>query len=301
MALKTWATGDQLLATDLNTVVSAIKNGSRIETLVAGENLTAGQAVIIGNGTGTAAEILQGTENQHYELLWPERRVIQSFTTNSNTDKVYAVRVFTAYQNNPVNCICELYLADANDRPTGSILGTQTLSSVLVNDWSVFTFSSPVTVNPSTKYVVSFRSSNANGSNVNIIHYYSTSSLYSGGKSQSSTDSGSNWSDLNYDLAFDIDTYYDWVDSGKVYLTSATSNNVFANNFIGFVIGTVNAGDTCLVKVSGVSDVHSGLIAGSTYFLSNTYGAISTSAGSQSRKIGIALSATELLIKHDNV
>ena len=83
--------------------------------------------------------------------------------------------------------------------------------------------------------------------------------------------------------------------------SNATSNDSAANNFIGFALHGATSGDPVIVQVSGVVTGFTGLTAGSTYYLSDTAGAISTSAGSQSRKIGIAINATTILIKHDNV
>ena len=50
------------------------------------------------------------------------------------------------------------------------------------------------------------------------------------------------------------------------------------------------------MSVAGIFSGLSGLSIGSLYYLSNTNGVIATSAGSITRKVGIAVSATELLI-----
>jgi len=89
-------------------------------------------------------------------------------------------------------------------------------------------------------------------------------------------------------------------EAGKIYKADASFNNEFANNFIGFATESVSSTESCLVNIGGLDDSQTGLTVGVTYYLSNTSGAIATSAGSQSRKVGLAVSASELLIKHDN-
>lgn len=54
------------------------------------------------------------------------------------------------------------------------------------------------------------------------------------------------------------------------------------------------------MQTQGVVTGLSGLTAGAIYYLSNTVGAISTTAGTVTKKIGRALSATTLLIINDN-
>jgi len=71
-----------------------------------------------------------------------------------------------------------------------------------------------------------------------------------------------------------------------------------AEHFIGFAVNAISAGASGLIQTNGVFTT-SGLSAFYTYYLS-TAGAIATSAGAVSKKIGIALSTTKLLIKHDN-
>lgn len=69
-----------------------------------------------------------------------------------------------------------------------------------------------------------------------------------------------------------------------------------ADTFIGFANSTVTDAQTVVVTIAGSKTGLSGLSAGALYYLSNTTGAISTSAGTVTRKVGIAVSTTELLI-----
>ena len=71
--------------------------------------------------------------------------------------------------------------------------------------------------------------------------------------------------------------------------------------FIGFAGQTATSGNTLPVNFIGAKTGLSSLSLNSTYFLSNTAGAISTTAGSNSKKVGVAIGSTTLLIKNDNV
>lgn len=81
---------------------------------------------------------------------------------------------------------------------------------------------------------------------------------------------------------------------------NSASNNFRANQFIGFATEAISANSSGIVQMSGIVSGFSNLTPGSTYYLSNTSGLISISAGSQSRKIGIAISSSQIFIKHDN-
>ena len=73
-----------------------------------------------------------------------------------------------------------------------------------------------------------------------------------------------------------------------------------ANNFIGFATENKNAGETIKVQTDGIYTSLTGLNPFQTYYVSDTNGAIATSAGTISKKVGKAISATDLLIQHDN-
>lgn len=69
-----------------------------------------------------------------------------------------------------------------------------------------------------------------------------------------------------------------------------------SNTLVGFVLSAVSAGSNGTVRAVGIIDGLSGLVVGGTYYLANTAGAISLTPGTVTRKIGIAISATQLLI-----
>ncbi len=67
-------------------------------------------------------------------------------------------------------------------------------------------------------------------------------------------------------------------------------------SFIGFAGGAITAGSSGQVVIGGEITGLSGLTRGSQYYLSDTAGQISTTPGTNTRKVGIATSSTTLLI-----
>ena len=82
--------------------------------------------------------------------------------------------------------------------------------------------------------------------------------------------------------------------SGKVYKASATTSNA-TNRWLGFCFTTTTAGNSAPIQISN-NYVTSGLTTDTPYYQSDTRGAIATSAGTNSKKIGLSTSTTELLI-----
>ena len=81
--------------------------------------------------------------------------------------------------------------------------------------------------------------------------------------------------------------------------SSAAPTNQFYNKyaaFIGFAAAAITGGVTGSFVTSGVATGFSGLTPGVQYYLSDTPGAIGTSPGTNTRKVGIAISTTTLLI-----
>jgi hypothetical protein len=86
---------------------------------------------------------------------------------------------------------------------------------------------------------------------------------------------------------------------GKVWKADATYGES-TSEFVGFASFTGSAGDTDKPILYNGLMTTTGLTAGSTYYLSDTKGAIATSAGTNSRKVGRAVGTTLLMIKNDN-
>jgi hypothetical protein len=91
---------------------------------------------------------------------------------------------------------------------------------------------------------------------------------------------------------------------GYVVKSSAANGSSYASplattsriNFLGFVTNSPTATQAATIQIAGVMTGLSGLSPMKTCYLSNTLGTISTTAGTNSRKVGIALTATTMLI-----
>ncbi|OGY60792.1 MAG: hypothetical protein A3I33_02450 [Candidatus Colwellbacteria bacterium RIFCSPLOWO2_02_FULL_45_11] len=81
----------------------------------------------------------------------------------------------------------------------------------------------------------------------------------------------------------------------NVYLTSAAAP-ASSDAFIGFAAANTTPGSSGSVIINGIVDGLSGLSVGKQYYLSNASGDISIAPGTVTRKVGIATSASTLLI-----
>jgi hypothetical protein len=272
------------------------------KSFTAGENITAGQALVVGN----AVNFLSGSANK----------------TSGGTGSTISDTRWWAMQ----------FRTSPSAKSIKSIGMCQQGGGASI---TYYTFTSPVTVSPDTLYFIVVRCSDAscNAGKVSIransgnlptgsdiesktavvsetmnTWLYGATLSYTGamtGQGGLSTNSGSSWSDSDDNLHSD-NCSADWEiyelnsTAGQIYTSNATNNNEFANNFVGFAANSASSSQSVTVNLTGVDNTQTGLSAGYTYYLSNTSGAISTSAGSQSRKVGLAVSSTELLIKYDN-
>jgi len=273
-----------------------------IKSFTAGQDLVAGNAVIMGNGVSYVA----GTADY-----------VSGVSSDSDiTDTVWYANAITTSDN-------ARYIKAVKIKDSVKVLRT-------------LTFSTPVPVSPNTNYSVVFRTTGGlhttlvasirtgQGTSIgtsDIGGLTATSTIQGNqwvsggiwnlegvvnGVGSKSTNSGGSWSSINNNaggiggtgIEFEVQELN--TEAGLLYKADASLANEFANNFIGFANESVSSTESCEVIIGGISDNHTGLTTGATYYLSNTPGAIGTSPGSRSRKIGIAVSDTELLIKHDN-
>lgn len=87
------------------------------------------------------------------------------------------------------------------------------------------------------------------------------------------------------------------------WLADADLTVTFSNVQLGVALGSGTAGNTISggVQIYGKCDSFTGLTATATYFLSNTAGAVATSAGTNSVVLGQAFSATGILFNPDTI
>lgn len=264
-------------------------NGLNSISLSAGEDIIAGNAVAISSGTENGPALVIGT-------------------ADSSASSNYLCQIFVPTLGGlGVSVVLEEYYSDtgnstytmdiyavSGDLPTGPSLWNGS-STTATGNWT-FT---PTTFSfiPGTKYALVFH-------RVSGLDYAgrSNSNTYPSGKFYTSSD-GVTWSEnASSDLALTIILKNGF--SGKIYKTNASLNSStpteLSNNFIGFATENISYNSTGKIITNGVVTTLSSLTPGSTYYLSNTTGAISTSAGTVSKKIGLAISSSSIIIKHDN-
>lgn len=75
------------------------------------------------------------------------------------------------------------------------------------------------------------------------------------------------------------------------------ANDTTKMKFLGFAVSNGTNGNSMTVQFTGIVSGFSGLTRGEKYYATDTAGAISTTAGTQEILVGIAISATEIMIQ----
>ncbi len=286
------------LAADTNGKIIATttpSSGGTSISLTAGEDISAQNAVVMsdGNVTKINPDISQTSKNTGtpaYDAYWDA----QSFIATSTT--VSKINLYTS--TGPIGN--KTFTVKIRSSLTGSDIGSTTFGTTggegeVLHSAIFSTAVSGLTIG-NTYYIIVY--SNGTSSAYPSLSI-NTPSAYADGQMYHSTDSGTNWSsDATIDFYFVLYASYD---AGTVLQSNATIANARANSFIGFSQSAITSGNTGTINLIGtVIDGFSGLSPGYIYYLSNSAGLISTSAGAQSRKIGVALSTTQLLARPDN-
>jgi hypothetical protein len=294
----TGATGAKLFVTPakLKTNITALVN-TRI-SLTLGEAVTAGNALVVGNGTSFYLKVGSGVSGASITLTAGAETFGQTFTTSSTAKKVSGITLNLNAGNTTTNWVIKLY-ATSSGLPTGAALGSKSFTKDnSASQWAGVTFDTPITISPNTVYAITLTpDAGATTPQWNYANsdQYANGNYLSGGPSSWAIDNAKDFMFRVYEI-FTV--------AGHVYLADADFNgstaSEFTDNFIGFAEESGTEGQSKNVVVTGINSSLTGLTVGATYYLSDTAGAIATSAGTVSRKIGIAISATEIILKHDN-
>ena len=277
-----------------------LANSGHLSSLIAGENITAYDAVAVGfadrylliDGSGN-------TGNPDKAFADSSTYFAQSFTTGARDKTVHSINflISSTEGSGTTRTFTVSLRADDAGKPHSTVLGTGTCTYTKVSnisDYSVnFSFASPVSVSPLTKYWIVI--------SINASNYVTLKSRNVGTGASVSYDAGTNWSSAGtngYDTS--ISVYTVDTEAGKLYQCSALYPNSRTIGFVGFATESKTAGNSTAFQVNNVFSNLTGLTAGIPYYLSDTYGAISSSPGTNSKKVGLSLSATSLLIKNDN-
>lgn len=287
---------------DSRPLVLGAANPNIVE-IEAGATLAANDAVFIEDSSTSdtteqqASTATNNDGNQAFGITTTDGRSGKRSAEKMTPSSTFICTKIAAYlrkQGSPGDNVVISIQADSAGVPSGVALASGTvagssLSSANSNQFTI-TLNTPVTLNSGTPYWIVFSRS---GSVSNTDYYRNSSGAYSGSTFYVES-SGGSWT-LGSDMKTTNVILYSTTATGKLYKTKADTSGMY-EAFAGFVVANTNAGSTAKVTTAGVHDGFSGLSPGKVYYLSNTAGAVAQSAGSNTRKVGIALSATKMLI-----
>jgi len=280
------ADGQVLSADSSEPTGLAYINANRI-SLLAGENLTAGDIVAVGNGLQT--EFYRNDVGSTLEAFGLNVVYGQMISCIRPISLSQVIINLNATVNVTATVSMSLY-ADSGGLPTGAPLQTRTFfANNVLGDFScTFNFSFGLTANTNYHLAVTGLNSSENVKRGNTAS----------NRASKSTTGGALFSGDNGTLIIHvkgIDTI-----AGRVYKANAKyAAAALLVNILGFAVHNAIAGSNGLFQTDGVQDGLT-LTPGMPYYLSDMPGAISTASGTNSRKIGLSVSSTQLLIKHDN-
>ena len=278
--------------------IKNIKNAPVIKQLKCAESINTGDAVALADGASTIGD--QHTSSSLWVNLRTDVAGAQSFDTTSSALFIEKVSLYlqspgaTEVTSTIVVEIRTNNSGEPSDTVVASVSDTKVLPAAGAANYD-FTFSSLVSVDPSTTYhIVAYISSSGTGNDVDWgrDNTGSTGAHQSSGGISPYEPTGT-WSAIGGPFRFA--TYEVQNVAGEVYQADASNTDFRFNNFIGFSVGFGVPGDVLKVYINGAVPID-GLSAGSLYYLSDTAGQISTSAGTNSLKVGKANSIGELII-----
>lgn len=264
-------------------------------------SFTAGHAITAGNAVAVA------TTTSYLNIFANATSDISANLGNSASNTRFAedVTESTAYCFNsiallmkkaasPVDNTIISIQADSAGAPSGTDLVSTTIANSTLTASDLLyrlNFNNTYCSTANVKFWVVYRRSGAiDGTNIPYV------GIDSGGTYANGTSyhwDGATWTTVAIgDFAFKL---LRLATPGSVVPIEADDEGTWAG-FIGFADTTVASSSAVSIITSGVSTDFSGLTAGRQYYLSNTLGGVSLTAGSNSRKVGIAVSTTAMLI-----
>lgn len=290
--------GEQARASEYNDLRDDVIS-STSGSFVYGETIAVNDAVYLEDGITTRESVernvLHNTDADLFSANWDA----QTFTTSSDTIAIRSVTLLLRRMNNPTGNIVVSIRNVSGDLPIGADLVVATLpaSSIPTTNTEVeFVFPSPLAVTGNTRYAIVISATLANSFDRPIIRLQNTN-VYANGRRCTSSNSGSSWTGQTQDLFFRIsEQFINTAISSRVFRTSASFNDRRIHNFVGFAKEAGVSGNTGRVQTAGSVEGFSSLLTGVEYFLSDTAGAISTTAGTNRMSVGVAVSATGLFV-----
>ncbi len=282
---------------DLYLSGSIISGGSGI-SLEAGEDLVLGNAVYISTGGLSDSKATENTTGAVAVSIYGARWGGQTFQIPTE-GTVVKVELKTRTQGTPTGDMAvNIYATDGNGAPTGASLGERIEAADGPSVFGLYTFTldTQADLDANTTYIIVFKVTTTSSGNRLEWAAENSGDSYAEGSLNYTTDSGSNWSlDTAADFVFNVFTK---PRAGRLYKTDASFVDERITGFIGIAGESITAGVNGSIVAAGLVAGASGLTVGAKVYLSDTPGAVSASAGSNSKTVGLAYSATEVIINY---
>jgi hypothetical protein len=274
-----------------------------VKAVMFGENISKGESVFVSKGIPAIKTYNNGSGSDIYGP-WTSGhsandRNAQIFTVPSIADK-FVTSQFQIYRtrgsggsggSNGGTFLFEIFAVDGANKPTGAALGTYTWN---FSTWSegdgakTLTWASPVELTAGGKFALSIKFT-ANDTDENYLRGHS-GMVSEHIASFSSTDGGATWSSESKNtIYFQLFGY--WGTKGKAFKTSALISTTTVPD--GFCAKDGTTGNIGYISELG-NMIDKTVSDGSTYYVSDTAGAVSTSPGTISYEVGVGVGTTKL-------
>ncbi len=263
-------------------------------TRTAGEPLAKGDAVSIGNGGDAGSLVISATQTA-YDYFGSGTRLMAAQSFGGDGGLFKKLRFRGNKWNNPTFTVKVAVQGDAAGIPSGADIAAVTLQpadwptatpqSAMAEKW--VTFASTFTLAAGTTYWVVFTANGSDPTNYYLLGMDTTNS-YAGGAAWIWQGGWTQSTGIDFTSELGAVTV-----AGQIYKTRAGVADL-ASTFLGFASTAATRGGAVQVQFAGVVSGFGSLAPGTTYFESDTAGAISAAPGI--KKIGMALSLTDLLI-----
>lgn len=299
---QTWPSADgtsgQVLSTNGAGAFSwsSLTSGLISTSMTAGSALSTGDVVFLATTTMAtttiAAEVDQGSANGIGVASGDSEKLAQSF---QQAGMFNVLRLFLVKAGSPTDNITCGIQADSAGSPSGTFLASATIaaSSVSATLGSVYFVLDDVVylAAATTYYVVCQRSGAFDGANI-VNWERQPGDTYASGSAIKYTTS---WVTAGAGIDFSL-SIGQAVTLGRMYKASATTN-ALSGDYLGIAQSSVSAGASVSVDLLGISTANVGMTIGRNIYLSNTFGATSTSPGTISVLLGKAISSSKLYLK----
>ena len=262
----------------------------------AGEGITAGDATFIADGNESDTDMVE-INDVSTQGEWGTTAIgyyAQSFQFEK-AQEITKLVVRLGKQASPTDNVTVSIHADNGDKPALTDIGKETFDGSTLGALAekTITLDATASISAGTKYWIKVKRDSALDDTDYYLLGHAASSSYADGVLKTSTD-GTTWGTGTFG---DDDSSFRFIlefTAGKTYLTRASDNDTAMA--YGIAEDTVAPGSETDLITNGISTLQTGLTAGAAYYTSNTPGAIGTSVPAFGNYVGIALTATSLLL-----